>query len=234
MRRARGAGLLVAVALLAAVEATAAAPRWGWLGVRIRDLSEQEMDDISRRHGLREGFGALIVEVLKETPAESAGVKPGDVVVAVSERPVVDTRTLQRYIGRARVGEPVSVTVLRGGEGRRRLSITVGGMPDDVAAERVAVEFGFVVREPEPQPELGGARPPGRPVVVVAVVPRSQAEAAGLKTGDALLEINGQPVSSLAATRAALLALPLDRALHLLVGRERERLPLVVAGPRMP
>ena len=64
------------------------------------------------------------------------------------------------------------------------------------------------------------------------VVPRSRAEAAGLKTGDVLLEINGRQVTSVAAVRQALLAVPLDRALHLVVGRERERLPLVVAAPR--
>jgi serine protease Do len=223
-------GLLVTLSLATAAEAVAA-PRWGWLGVRIRDLSEQETEEISRRHGLREGFGALIVEVLKETPAETAGVQPGDVVVAVSGRPVVDTRTLQRYIGGAPVGEPLAVTVLRKDVGRQRLSITVGGMPDDVASDRVAVEFGFVVREPEPQPESGGARPPARPAVAI-VVPRSRAEAAGLKTGDVLLEINGRQVTSVAAVRQALLAVPLDRALHLVVGRERERLPLVVAAPR--
>ena len=34
---------------------------WSWLGVRIRELSEQEMDDLASRHGIREGFGVLIV-----------------------------------------------------------------------------------------------------------------------------------------------------------------------------
>ena len=45
-----------------------ASKSWGWLGVRIRDLSEQEMEEISQKHGLREGFGVVIVEVMKETP----------------------------------------------------------------------------------------------------------------------------------------------------------------------
>lgn len=54
MRRA-----VLAVLLLAALTAPAmaATPRWAWLGVRIRDLSEQEMEDISKRFGMREGFG---------------------------------------------------------------------------------------------------------------------------------------------------------------------------------
>ena len=58
--------VLVSLALLLAVltPPADAATRWGWLGVRIRDLSEQEMEDISKRFGLREGFGAVIVEVI--------------------------------------------------------------------------------------------------------------------------------------------------------------------------
>ncbi|MGH7419967.1 MAG: hypothetical protein ACREKB_19520, partial [Candidatus Rokuibacteriota bacterium] len=63
----RGLLALLLVGVLAAPVAQAAT-RWGWLGVRIRDLSEQEMEEISKRFGLREGFGAVIVEVIKETP----------------------------------------------------------------------------------------------------------------------------------------------------------------------
>src|SRR5262249_29924884 len=156
-----------------------AAPRWGWLGVRIRDLSEQEMDDISQKHGLREGFGAVIVEILKETPAESSGLRIGDVVVAFRGRPVVDTRALQRYIASAGVGETVPMTVLRREEGRRPVSVRVGLMPDPVVAERVAAEYGFFVRDSEAQPELGGAKPPAGPPSVSGVLPKSRADAAG-------------------------------------------------------
>jgi S1-C subfamily serine protease len=139
----RVAAALVGLSLLVAFGAEAEA-RWGWLGVRIRDLSEQEMEEISQRHGLREGFGALIVEVIKETPAEAAGLRSGDVVVAIRDRPVVDTRTLQRTVGAAPVGEPMPVTVLPRSEGRQQVQVTVGRMPDTVAAERVGIEFGFV------------------------------------------------------------------------------------------
>ena len=109
---ARGLVAAVLVAILMASGATEAATSFGWLGVRIRDLSEQEMNDISQKHGLREGFGALIVDVMKETPAAAAGLKNGDLVVAFKNRPIVDTRTLQRYIAAAAVGETVTLTVL--------------------------------------------------------------------------------------------------------------------------
>jgi len=210
-----------------------ASPRWGWLGVRIRDLSEQEMEEISRRHGIREGFGAVIVEVLKETPAEVSGLQAGDLVVAFLERPVVDTRSLQRYVASSGVGETVALTVLRRDEGRRRVSVRLGLMPDAVVAERVAAEFGFLVREPEAQPELGGARPSAS-LAVTAVFPGSRAQAAGLRVGDILVEVNGRPVLTFGAVREALAAVSLEGPLALRVRRDAEQVPLVIRGPRSP
>lgn len=222
----RAMALIVLLSVSAGVDAATAA-RWGWLGVRIRDLSEQEMEEISQRHGLREGFGAMIVEVMKETPAEASGLKTGDLVVAFRDRPVVDTRTLQRYVASAGVGETVALTVLRKDEGRRPVSVRIGPMPEPVAAERVAAEFGFLVREPEAQPELGGSRPPAVPAVT-AVLPRSRAEAAGLRVGDVLVRVNGRPVATLDAVRQELLALKEEEALILVVSRGDERISLLL------
>ena len=219
------ATLLLALTLLA--PAADAATRWGWLGVRIRDLSEQEMEEISQRFGLREGFGAVIVEVIQETPAAAAGLRTGDLVVAFSDRPVVDTRSLQRAIASAAVGDSVRLTVLRREEGRRPVQVKVGAMPAAVAAERVAAEYGFLVRDPEGQPELGGARPPATPSVA-AVLPRSRAERAGLQVGDVLTEVNGRPVVTLDAVREALLAAGPEGPLPLIVRRDQERVMITL------
>lgn len=220
---------LVSLALLLAVLAppAAAATRWGWLGVRIRDLSEQEMEDISKRFGMREGFGAVIVEVIKETPAAAAGLRNGDLVVAFRDRPVVDTRSLQRAIASTSVGETVRLTVLRSEEGRRPVQVQVGAMPDAMAADRVAAEYGFLVRDPEGQPELGGARPSAVPSLA-AVLPRSRAERAGLQVGDVLTEVNGRPVVTLAAVREALLAAGPDGPLPLILRRDQEQIAVTL------
>lgn len=216
---------------LAAVAAETA-NRWGWLGVRIRDLSEQEMDEISMRHGIREGFGAVIVEVIEGTPAAEAGMQAGDLVVAFRERPVVDTRTLQRVVSTARVGDTAEVTVLRRDEGRRRLSVRLGPMPEPVVAERVAAEFGFLVRDPEARPGLEGPRPGDRPAVG-AVLRGSRAEAAGLRPGDVLIEVNGRPVLSVSAAREALVGVSTDGPLPLTVRRGAEQVEVTIqSAPR--
>src|SRR5438552_3560121 len=175
--------LLAVFALLLAVDGAQARP-WGWLGVRIRDLSEQEMEDISRRHGIREGFGVLIVEVMADTPAARAGMKNGDLVVAFNERPVVDSRMLQRLIASAPLAEEATVTVLRPEIGRRAITVRLALMPADVAGDRVAAEFGFLVRDPGAEGELGGRRPVGAAPSVSVVAKGSRAEEAGLRVGD--------------------------------------------------
>jgi serine protease Do len=215
--------------------AAQSAGRWGWLGVRIRDLSEQEMEEISARHGIREGFGAVVVEVIKETPAERAGLRSGDLVVAFRDRPVVDTRTLQRLVSGTDVGEMVVLTVLRREEGRRRVSVGIGAMPEPVIAERVAAEFGFLVRDGEGRPDVRDApRIADQPAAVVAVLQGSGAESAGLRVGDVLIEVNGRPVLTGGAVRQALLGVALDQPLPLTVRRGDGQVQVVIPGPRSP
>lgn len=232
VRRVAAVALLGLIALAGWLPVTAA-ERGGWLGVRIRDLSEQEMEEISKRHGLREGFGAMIVEVIKDTPAERVGLRTGDLVVSVRDRPVVDTRTLVRLIGGSGVGETVPLVILRRDEGRHRLSVRLAAIPEPVAADRIAGELGFVVREPDAQPELGGARPGALPTVS-GVLPGSPAASAGMRPGDVLVEVDGRVVLTVQAMRDALLGWSPDRPLNLVVRRGGERLSVMVNAPRNP
>ena len=124
----------------------AAGEQWGWLGVRIRDLTEQETEELTKRLGIREGYGVLIAQVMKDTPAEAAGLRDGDLVVAIDGRPIVETRALQRVVGAAPAGRVVALVVLRERD-RQELRVQVGRMPPDVVADRLTFEFGFYVRD---------------------------------------------------------------------------------------
>jgi S1-C subfamily serine protease len=221
-------GLLVALLLL--VAATAADARaWSWLGVRIRDLSEQEMDDLAGRHGIGEGFGVVIVEVMEDTPAARAGMRSGDIVVAVEGRPVTDTRLLQRLIARAPVDSDVRLTVLRR-EGRRPLPVRLMAMPRGVAGERLAAEFGFVLQESQPVAGREARPSPSMPAVTF-VAKGSPAEKAGLEVGDVLLQINEQAVLTRDAAREALGEIGMERPLQLTVRRDGGHVSLTLPAP---
>jgi serine protease Do len=208
----------------------AEARSWAWLGVRIRDLSEQEMDELSKRHGIGEGFGVVVVDVMEDTPAARAGMRNGDIVVAFEGRPITETRLLQRLIARAPVDQDIRLTVLRT-EGRRPVAVRLVTMPRPVAGERVAAEFGFLLRDTEGSADTGIRLPSATPPSVTVVLRGSSAQKAGLEVGDVILQINEQPVVTRDAVREAMSDLPLDRALRLTVGRDGRHLPLTLSGP---
>ncbi len=215
--------VMAVVSLIVAMASAADAGQWAWLGVRIRDLSsEQEMNEVAARHGIREGFGVVIVEVLEDSPAAKYGLKNGDLVVAFEERPVTETRVLQRLIAAAGPGRETTLTVLRAG-GRERVEVRLAAMPRAVVGERIAAEFGFIVREPEP----AGSTVPA----ISAVIQRSSAERAGLEAGDVILQINDQTVTTRDALREALADASLEAPLRLTVGRGGNRLSVVLKAP---
>jgi serine protease Do len=229
--RPRLALVLFGLALILALDAAGLnAGPWSWLGVRIRDLSEHEMEDLAVRHGIREGFGVLVIDVMADTPAAAAGLRNGDVVVAFEDRPVVETRLLQRLIAAGPVEREVRLTILRP-EGRRAVPVRLVAMPREVAGERIAAEFGFVLRETEAQPELGARRPAGASPSVSGVLRGSAAERGGLEVGDVLLQVNDQSVLTRDAARLALADVGVDRPLRLTVRRGDAVRAVILTAP---
>lgn len=228
IRRMVLAGLLALAAVLPAL----AAERYGWLGVRIRDLSETEAEDLAVKLGVREGYGVVVAEILKDTPAEASGLRAGDLIVSIDGRPLVETRTLQRLVGATPAGRELGLVVLREGQ-RREVRVRVGAMPPDVVAERVAAEFGFVVRDASGEEAPSGAV---RPAVVAGVLERSAADHAGLRVGDRVVGVNGEAVGSVDAFRRRLQDVALRASLRLRVERRGEPLDLVLppAQPTLP
>jgi serine protease Do len=94
----------------------------GWVGItRIADVAEAGEQE---GPGGDASGGALVVELLRDSPADRAGLEPGDVVVEIEGRPVENAAQLRNELARAEVGSELRVTVLREGR-RRRLRIPV-------------------------------------------------------------------------------------------------------------
>ena len=233
-RRAAGrAGMMSVLVLLLLLlpGGVTAGEQWGWLGVRIRDLTEQEMEDIARKVGVREGYGVLIAQVMKETPAESSGLREGDLVVAIDGRPIVETRALQRLVGATPAGRELGLVVLREQE-RRQVKVRVGVMPAEAVADRVAFEFGFFVRDLAEQRTAGAPEP--RTPVVAGVAERSSAAQGGLRAGDRILAVNDLEVETVEAFRRRVQGLYLRDPVRLRVDREGESLMLTLPPVQPP
>jgi serine protease Do len=214
---------LAALLLTLALAGAADARTWSWLGVRIRDLSEQEMDELSSRHGLSEGFGVVIVEVMEGTPAARAGMLAGDIVVAFEGRPVTETRLLQRLVTQAPADRDLRLTVLRRA-GRKALPVRLVDMPRPMVGEQIAARFGFDLRDTERTPATSAP-------AVTFVVKGSPAERAGLEVGDVLLQIGDQAVLTRDAAREALSDVATERPLPLTVQRGGSHVELTLAAP---
>jgi serine protease Do len=104
---------------------------WGWLGVSITEVTDDDLDRLK----LREPRGVLIRSVMPGEPAEKGGVKANDVIVDVDGTRLETPRDLQRVVAATPVGKTVRVKVMR--EGREtELAITIGKYKEPVESEK--------------------------------------------------------------------------------------------------
>ncbi|MEA3587871.1 DegQ family serine endoprotease [Pseudidiomarina sp. 1APP75-27a] len=163
--------------------------RRGVLGVRGNDLTA----DIAEALNLQAKQGAFIAEVLPDSAADEAGLKSGDVIIAVNGEQVKSFSDLSARVKTMGVGKPVQLTVLRDGD-ERQFSVTL-------SAEETAVEAANL------HPALEGATlaaNDGGGVLITELVEGSIAARYGLRKDDIIMAVNRQPVSSVSELRTAL------------------------------
>jgi Do/DeqQ family serine protease len=166
--------------------------RRGRLGIRIGDLEPALADAM----GLDIDAGAVIGEVEPNSPAERAGLQPGDVIVEVDGTPIDGGLTLRNKIGLMRLGTTADIVVVRDGS-RETLEATIGGeaeRPTVSAGGRTidklqGAEFRTLDRR---DPQFGQVMG----VMVTAVAEASPAARRGLQAGDVITAVNRRPVRS--------------------------------------
>src|SRR5207245_307975 len=161
----------------------------GWLGVGIQPLTA----DLAKSFRLSQTDGALVTSVSAGSPAAKAGLKQGDVIVEYDGRPVGRAGDLPRAVAETPVGRAVPVKVVRDGK-PLTLTATVGRLEEarEAKAEPAPGEpaLGVTARTltPTVAQQLGLREQRG--VLVVGVNDGSRAEAAGLKAGDIIAEVD--------------------------------------------
>ena len=177
----------------------------GWLGVSAQPVSAA----MAKALHLPGAAGALVAEVQKDSPASSAGVQPGDVIVKIGSQAVGDPRALSRMVASLHQGAEQQFTVLRNGQ-NKTLTVAVAAQPDaDAVVQAAAIErgprLGLALAPLNDQARQEMNLPPGQKGVVVAEVkPDSPAQAAGLQAGDVLEMVGNQAVTTPQEAVAAL------------------------------
>lgn len=189
----------------------------GWLGVMIQKVTP----DIAENFGLKDTKGALVADVVKDGPAQEAGIKVGDVIVEFDGHPIKDSTELPMLVARTAVGKSVTVKLIRD-KRSETLSVKIGELKDEeqVAAGGKERGLGLTVQPLTPDiAESLGLSSEVKGVVVSAVEPGSSADDAGLRRGDVILEVNREAVKDLASYRKALKEAGKGKSVLLLVRR---------------
>jgi serine protease Do len=168
----------------------------GWLGIMIQDVTPE----LAKSFDLKETKGVLIADVEKDSPAQKAGLKRGDVVVAIDGKEVKDAHTLSRLVAGTAPDTEVAMDIVRDGK-EKALKVKIGTMAqagEEVKPEQEKTAWGLSVEDLTPQlAESLGLDTGERGVVVSDIEPGSPAAEAGLRQGDLIKEVNRRPIQNL-------------------------------------
>ncbi len=167
----------------------------GLLGVMIQKIDAEMAEAL----GLPTPTGALVSDVMPETPASKAGVKRRDIITSFNGHLVNDHDELPLMVANTPIGTTVKIEVLRDGISKT-LTTVITELKDSAKkgaegeAPKVADQLGLLTSE-VPQ-EIAKAYKMEGPtgVIVEALEPGSAGERAGLTRGDIILELGGQPI----------------------------------------
>ncbi len=171
----------------------------GWLGVMIQNVSE----DLAEALELPDTKGALVTKVLSGSPAEKAGLRERDLIVAIGGKPVEDMDELRNRVADLEPGKKVKFSLYREGK-KETVPVTIGTQPDDLygryevpGVPEKPAKFGLEVqtltkelaRRHDYDEDTKG-------VLITEVEPDSDAAEKGLRAGMVIDEVNGQKVAS--------------------------------------
>lgn len=205
----------------------------GFFGATTQDVTPL----LAKLFKLSEVKGAIVSDLMPKGPAEKAGLRRGDVVVRFDGKEVLDSGRLQNLIGSASIGSKHRIDVIRDGK-PEQVELMIQEAPRERArrAPQPKPEAathplqGIAVDEVRPQTARQLGLETVRGVVITEVEEGSLAEAAGLLEGDAILEVNHQPVPNLLAYQHAVESTKAREPVLLLISRQGVMLYAAVPG----
>jgi serine protease Do len=204
----------------------------GWLGITLQEVTQ----DLAQSFNLKDAKGALVAAVSEDSPAAKAGLRPGDVIVAYSDKPIDDSRDLPPLVGSTQPGKEVTLTVLRDGH-EKPFDVKIGELPGEDKGrltlngnmENGGTRLNLVVTDLNSKNRKG--RDTSETGVLVQQVGPGMAADAGVQPGDILVSINGRKIDNVAQLQRLVRELPAGKPVPLLVQRDDATLYLALKVP---
>jgi serine protease Do len=162
-----------------------------WLGISVQEVTPE----LAKSFGLEKAKGALIAEVVKGGPAEQAGLKKGDVVIAYQGKEIANASTLRNEVAETPIDHQVQVTVMRNGQ-QQNLTVRVRNLDEatKVLASAVKERLGVEVRPVTAQEADKYGLEAQQGVTITHVEPNGTLGKAGFETQDILLAIDDRVI----------------------------------------
>lgn len=171
---------------------------YGWLGVNIQDLNE----DLRNYFGIKEREGVIVLKVYKDSPAEKAGLKEGDLILTFEGQAVKKTRDLIKMVSTSEVGSQISVGIIRSGK-KMTVRVKIGKMPKDIegfedleSEEAVSTFGGMTVEDITDLNKRRFRIKDDEGVVIVNIEEDSVADKSDLKIGDVITKVERKTVKN--------------------------------------
>jgi serine protease Do len=192
----------------------------GWLGGTIQALNEELADSF----GLENTHGALVSEVIKDSPADKAGLQRGDILLVYDGEPIEELNDLPRLVAATPVDKNVKVQIFRDGK-KRQVKIKIGKMAEgeqELAAASMEGGGALGLTAANVTPELverfslEGAEG----ILITRIDPAGPAAESNLRVGDLIVEVDGKSIDSVEELEVVVGKLSAGKILRLLIQRK--------------
>ncbi len=200
----------------------------GWLGVLIQEVNKE----LAESFGLDKPHGALVAQVVPDSPAEAAGIKTGDIITHYQAREISRSSDLPHLVGTTPVGNSAELKVLRGGK-EKTLTVKIGELPNESGEKAVPATLGkelnnrlnmqVAALDDQAKNRLGVTDG-----VLVVKVAEGPARRAGIRPNDVIASINNQEVKNVKQFEKVVSDLPAGKAAPVLVIRQGNPLFVVI------
>lgn len=202
----------------------------GFLGIALQRVDQQ----LAQSFGMETPRGALVTQIIKDSPAEKAGVKVGDVVLSFNGKAINKSQDLPPLVAMSEIGKDAELVILRDGK-ESTVKVTIGNLDDAggiAGAGDKANAWGMELKNLDSKDrsalnfhEEGG-------VLIAKTAPQSPADASGLQAGDVILAIGGRTVERVEHVTDVLRQVPKNRPVPVLVHRAGNTLFLALVPPK--